>query len=345
MRAVSNYALEGPKWTSSVITWSFASGGGTFSGTIGALYQNTIRAAVARWAQVVNLTFQEVADSTPGVDVRVGWGVFSGSQVGETDYFYQSGGAATFQPGVTIRLEDPSYRPVGTAANATYQGTSTTLFEVMLHEFGHALGLDHSTDPNAIMYPTLGPANANLDASDIAGIQALYGAAPAATTSSPPAPDTITLGGDKVAVFRFFDNVFGTQFLTGSVSEANSLIAARPDLTYEGLGMAGIAGGAGDPNAVPVYRFFDTAKGTHFFTVSQAEKDSIATTRPDLVVEQTSFYEHSTQQAGDAAVYRFFDTHDGTHFFTTSAGERATIQATRPDMTYEGIAFYAPAAS
>ena len=361
---MSNYALEGPKWTTSVITWSFASGGGTFSGAIGAAYQNTIRTAVARWAQVVNLTFQEVSDSTPGVDVRVGWGVFSGGQVGETDYAYRGGAAATFQPGVTVRLEDPSSRPVGTAANAAYWGTSTTLYEVMLHEFGHALGLDHSTDPNATMYPTLGPNNANLDAADIAGIQALYGA-PAATSvaaatptaitttttqssttgSSPPAPDTITLSGGKVAVLRFFDNVSGTQFLTGSTSEANSLIATRPDLTYEGLGMAGIAPGASDPNAVPVYRFFDTTNGTHFFTASQSEKDSIAATRPDLVFEQASFYEHSTQQPGDVAVYRFFETHDGTHFFTESASERAAILATRPDMTDEGVAYYAPMAS
>lgn len=358
---MSNYALEGPKWTTPVITWSFASGGGTFSGAIGAAYQGTIRAAVARWAQVVNLTFQEVSDSAPGVEIRIGWGVFDGSQVGETDYSYRSGATQTFQPGVAVRLEDPSNRPVGTAASATYQGTSTTLFQVALHEFGHALGLDHSPDdPHAIMYPSLGPANANLDASDIAGIQTLYGA-PAATNvaagtptiantqnstaSSPPAPDTITLSGGKVGVFRFFDSVSGTQFLTGSVSEANSLIATRPDLTYEGLGMAGIAPGAGDPNAVPVYRFFDTGNGTHFFTASPSERDSIAVTRPDLVLEQASFYQHSTQQAGDAAVYRFFDTSEGTHFFTNNAGERATIAATRPDLTFEGIAFYAPAVS
>lgn len=352
---MSNYALEGPKWTTPVVTWSFASGGGNFSGAIGSAYQNTIRAAVARWAQVANLSFQEVPDSTPGVDVRFGWGVFSGNQVGETDYSYRTGATETFQAGVTVRLEDPSALPVGTATNATYQGTSTTLYEVALHEFGHALGLDHSTDPNATMYASLGPANSNLDASDIQGIQTLYGAPAAAMVATAPAgpsagtsssgaanAPTVQLTGDMIGVWRFFDTASGTQFLTGSTTERDTVLATRPDLTYEGLGLTGIAPGASDSGAVPVYRFFDSVHGTHFFTASQTERDSIAATRPDLVPEQTSFDEHATPQAGDRAVYRFFDTQDGTHFFTADAGERASIQATRADMAYEGISFYAP---
>ncbi len=354
---MSNYALEGPKWTTPVVTWSFATGGSPFSGAIGSAYQDTVRAAIARWAQVTKLTFQQVSDGTPGVDVRIGWGVFSGSQVGETDYSYATGAAETFQPGVTIRLEDPSARPIGTASNATYQGTSTTLYEVALHEFGHALGLDHSTDPYATMYPSLGPANANLDFSDIQGIQALYGA-PAATSvasgpttgtsssgnSIPPAT-TVQLTGDTIGVWRFFDTTSGAQFLTGSTAERDAVMATRPDLTYEGLGLTGIATSANDPSATPIYRFFDSVHGTHFFTASQSEKDSIVAARPDLVQEQSTFDEHATQQAGDQAVYRFFDKTDGTHFFTANAGERATIQATRPDMTFEGVAFYAPTPS
>jgi len=353
---VSDYAFEGPKWSSQVVTWSFAAAGGSFSGAIGTAYEDTIRAAVARWAQVANLTFKEISDRTPGVDVRVGWGIFSGNQVGETDYTYLNGAAQTFRPGTTVRLEDPSSRPIGAASNSTYQGTSTTLYEVTLHEFGHALGLDHSTDPNATMYPVVGPANANLDASDIAGIQSLYGA-PAATSvalkapnvnagagTAPSAlPSTIVLSGDTVAVYRFFDTKTGAQFLTGNTDERNTVLATRPDLTYEGLGMAGIAPGANNPNAVSVYRFFDSTSGTHFLTASQDERNAIVASRSDLVFEGSTFAEHAAPQAGDAAVYRFFDTHDGTHFFTASASERATVLATRPDLTYEGIAFYAPA--
>ncbi len=209
------------------------------------------------------------------------------------------------------------------------------------------------------MFLQLGPNNETMDASDLAGIDALYGAPATAAgvtvatgvsgnapgTVAPAAPGTIALGPNQVGVYRFFDDGTGTQFLTGSVSEADAVIATRPDLAYEGLAMAGIAPGTNDPNAVPVYRFFDAANGTHFFTASQAEANAIAATRPDLVPEQTTFDEHATQQQGDVAVYRFFDASDGTHFFTDSASEQATVAATRPDMTYEGVAFYSPSLS
>lgn len=343
---MSNYALEGPKWASSVITWSFASAGGSFSGAIGAPYQATIIAAISRWAQVANITLQQVSDSTPGVDVRIGWGVFSGGQVGETDYSYQSGASMLFTPGTVIRLQDPSAVPVGTSLSSAYQGTATTLFQTAMHEFGHALGLNHSTDPNAIMYPYLGTSDLNLDASDIAGIDSIYGAYSVAamqtSAPTPTLPPAVVLPGDDVAVYRFFDKLTGTQFLTGDTAERNTLITTRPDLAYEGVGMAGVAADGSDPNAAPVYRFFDTRNGTHLFTTSKDEVNTITQTRPDLVAEANSFDEHLTAQPGDGAVYRFFESTDGTHFFTASNSERASIAATRPDMVYEGIAFYAP---
>lgn len=44
------------------------------------------------------------------------------------------------------------------------------------HEFGHALGLSHSADPGALMYPVYSYAEGYpLSEDDINGIQALYG--------------------------------------------------------------------------------------------------------------------------------------------------------------------------
>lgn len=52
-----------------------------------------------------------------------------------------------------------------------------SFFAVAVHEFGHSLGLSHSSVPGAVMYPyyqTL-EGELKLSSDDIAGIQAIYG--------------------------------------------------------------------------------------------------------------------------------------------------------------------------
>lgn len=52
------------------------------------------------------------------------------------------------------------------------------LYWVALHEFGHALGLDHTNTKGTVMYPfyqSYKGQNMDLDEDDIKGIQYLYG--------------------------------------------------------------------------------------------------------------------------------------------------------------------------
>lgn len=50
------------------------------------------------------------------------------------------------------------------------------LFFVAAHELGHALGMSHSSDAGALMYPVYSYSNGfPLSEDDIEGIQALYG--------------------------------------------------------------------------------------------------------------------------------------------------------------------------
>ncbi|XP_008018853.3 matrix metalloproteinase-27 [Chlorocebus sabaeus] len=65
--------------------------------------------------------------------------------------------------------------------NWTKDGAGFNLFLVAAHEFGHALGLSHSNDQTALMFPnyvSLDPRKYPLSQDDINGIQSIYGGLP-----------------------------------------------------------------------------------------------------------------------------------------------------------------------
>jgi len=63
---------------------------------------------------------------------------------------------------------------------------------VVMHESGHALGLDHSDDPAALMWAEYDGGVKELGADDIAGIQALYGPPEGGAPASPAGPSNVT---------------------------------------------------------------------------------------------------------------------------------------------------------
>ncbi|XP_075706091.1 collagenase 3-like isoform X2 [Rhinoderma darwinii] len=68
----------------------------------------------------------------------------------------------------------------------TLDSEDYSLFSVAVHEFGHTLGLAHSSSPYALMYPIyayFNSENFTLPADDVMGIQELYGSRPSSFTT------------------------------------------------------------------------------------------------------------------------------------------------------------------
>ncbi len=135
-------------------------------------WQRMILQAAQTWANAANLNIGLVNDGgqpigvagAPQGDVRFGDIRVAGLPLGDD--------------ALAVSIP-PSHTTTGTYAgdiiiNTRAQFTPEKLYAVLMHEMGHVLGLDHSTDTNSVMYPTV-HTPAVLTAGDIAAITELYG--------------------------------------------------------------------------------------------------------------------------------------------------------------------------
>ncbi|XP_041627756.1 neutrophil collagenase [Vulpes lagopus] len=163
--------------------------------------ETAIQKAFQVWSNVSPLTFTKVSQGE--ADIRI---TFVQGDHGDNSPFDGPNGilAHAFQPGQGIGGD------VHFDAEETWTENSNNynLFLVAAHEFGHSLGLSHSTDPGALMYPNYvfhDPSTYTLPQDDINGIQTIYG--PSSNPVQPTGPSTPTtcdprLTFDAIATLR-----------------------------------------------------------------------------------------------------------------------------------------------
>ncbi|XP_010264870.1 PREDICTED: metalloendoproteinase 1-like [Nelumbo nucifera] len=126
--------------------------------------------AFARWAAVSNFTFEETQDLS-SADIRFSF--FKGDH-GDGNPFDGPGGvlAHAYAP-IDGRVHFDSEERWTTGIRADWIDTAS----VAMHEIGHLLGLGHSSEHGAVMFPYIdvGSQKVNLHPDDIQGIQSLYG--------------------------------------------------------------------------------------------------------------------------------------------------------------------------
>jgi hypothetical protein len=166
--------------------------------------QSEIIRALQEWTKYTNISF--VPGGTSTVDRTVA--IMFAEGVHGDGFPFTAGSpvlAHTFFP------SPPNLDPIAGQMHLNedqdwHIGSDVDVYTVALHEAGHALGLGHSDDPTAVMYPYY-RFGAVLSPSDIASIQSLYGSpntvsAPAllSVAISNPATATVTTAAASIAL-------------------------------------------------------------------------------------------------------------------------------------------------
>ncbi|XP_072434323.1 stromelysin-1-like [Chiloscyllium punctatum] len=144
-----------------------------------------LKRAFEHWSNVTVLTFTKI-DTISDIEI-----IFAARDHGDGFPFDGQNGvlAHAFAPGPNIGgdIHFDEAEPWVTGSNGI------NLEIVGTHEIGHSLGLDHSNDSTAVMFPTyMFQDPFQLSRDDIAGIQILYGANVVTTETTTQTPDTPT---------------------------------------------------------------------------------------------------------------------------------------------------------
>lgn len=178
----------GKKWPGSqpVITWSFAENAASdqdlrrnysdypaFEAVFDASQKQLVRGAFQAWEDAANIDFVELIDYS-AAKIRIGWDSIDGNSrnggiLGQTTVWATHD--ILTQAAIQMDFADT---PEAYYGKESLPSHSWSFYTTVLHEIGHALGLNHSSSSSTLMYARAGSV-ADLTADDIAGLVALYG--------------------------------------------------------------------------------------------------------------------------------------------------------------------------
>ncbi|XP_076782035.1 interstitial collagenase B [Arvicanthis niloticus] len=195
---VAPYAIthNNPRWTKTHLTYSILN----YTPYLPrAVVEDAIERAFRVWSDVTPLTFERVFDEEGDIVFSFHRGDHGDSKPFDGSIYHF---AHAFLPGP------------GLGGNVHYDldqkwtdnNENFNLFYVTAHELGHSLGLSHSNDEEALMFPsyTWGNKDFVLNQDDINRIQALYGPSPnpIQPTGSTPNPCNSGLTFDAMTTYR-----------------------------------------------------------------------------------------------------------------------------------------------
>lgn len=219
------YGMGGARWANGVMQWYYNSQGQP-SGISTADAVAALQRAAQRWENGCAMRFQYMGETTvPTYKTDklnvVGW------QTG----FDASGETYTSYSDQQIREADIRLDSAGVTKIATLEAVAT-------HEFGHALGLDHPSRPESIMFANpYHPAGAQLTlkSDDIVGCAALYGTGGLGTLSLYNASASLKLNAGESASLYVTDYKPASQPSASLAKASDTTASIYYSVYYRGI--------------------------------------------------------------------------------------------------------------
>lgn len=173
---LAEFSVQGNRWPNRSITYRFDNFTGDLSQAVIAL---AIRRALEKWSRVTPLIFTRITPPQ-AADILIRFGAGNHGDPFPFDGVGNVLAHAFFPPPNNGALAGDAHFDDAErwTATLTPPNGGFDLETVALHEFGHSLGLNHSSVANAVMFPTYAGPRRRLRADDIAGIRAIYGPHP-----------------------------------------------------------------------------------------------------------------------------------------------------------------------
>ena len=216
---VSSFVAQGNRWTTTDLRYGFQN----FTPDLSqAEVRGAVTTAFRLWSEVTPLTFREVSvGENPEIVIR-----FVAGDHGDGFPFDGVGGtlAHAFYPPPYTLPGDAHFDEAETwAVTLPIPADRFDLVMITAHEFGHSLGLNHSSVAGAMMRPSFssGSTQRFLHQDDISGIQSIYGARRGGWESLggilTSAPDVSSWAANRLDVFaRGTDNALWHRWWDGS---------------------------------------------------------------------------------------------------------------------------------
>ena len=263
--------VNGGQWTyGSRITYSFVPDGtsiggvssnmfSTLNSSVGSNWQASIQKAAALWEAVANINLAQVSDN--GMAFGASGNQQGDSNVGDIRFSMipQSGSTIAFAMLPPPINGGTDAGDIVFNSNVTFGSGGYDLTTVALHEFGHALGMDHSSTMSDVMYAYYNGTNQSVSSDDASGIDTLYGAYPSDSvsnsTSATATPITLNSNGTAtlpieslagptdVDWFSVYAPSGTTGTLTVTMQTSNLSSAAPRVVIYASNGTTGLAQG------------------------------------------------------------------------------------------------------